>query len=412
MSDWTVVEDDIPDAEQMNSNSDWALVSEEENEQNPFMAFIDAINKRGDKYLAPIGAGALNAIPDIGANIGNLALKPLNAVFGTEMQIPRPHLERFLKEGYSPLAFAGGEIAAGLGPAAKMFSLLGKVPGLGASSGFTGNAIKGATLGGAIAPEGERKLGAALGAAGSLIPSAAQVTNKAVGENIVGNFKNLKNAFNKQYEDLFQEATKKGIKNIPHTISDDTIKLLSNASNSQKTERLLESFMREPSLKNSHDVQSSLGKIVNKLSKKAEISSLDNLEKKALKAAQKAQEDIRMSIYREMTKKGGLDLPFKYSDLNTRYAKQLGPYLDNPGIRKAALKPTTKGAISPSRLPEYLMGKQSDPFRAAVGHQYPNLETNRLLMSPLAKDLFMKALQGAGLGAGGYTGYEFLKRNF
>lgn len=401
MSDWEIISDGSnEDNDQISNAMDSQQAPEPGDNRSPLDWFNEEI---GDKRLAPLGAGFLNAPLSMAANVGNLALSPF-----TDKRIPQPELGQYLDPEHSKLNYAVGNLAGSLYPGAKAFGAAGKIPGLGKGSGFTGNAIKGAGLGAALSPEDSRGMGAALGGGLSLLPSIAGITSAGIGKNIIDSFKNLKKGFNKDYGNFFKKAGHLGVDRIPTKMTQSDVNLLGSYLPARQ-EKILAEALKSGSLKDMHEAQSAFGKVMEKLETKRSKSSLDPIDKKALDTATKLKDDIQLAINRELMKKGGLDLPFEYSNLSNRYKTEMGPYLDQPAIRAGAKSPTKKGYLNPSDVTAAIQGKEGTPFRNALGNEYPELEINKLLQSPLAKKILGVAATGAGLGGTAALGWDALK---
>ena len=139
-------------------------------------------------------------------------------------------------------------------------------------------------------------------------------------------------------------------------------------------------------------------------------------EHEALKSARKARESLQGEVYSNLLKEGGLDLPFKYSDVTERYKKQMVPYLENTAVRKASLKPGQKGYIKPERLPHKLTLEQSDALMAQLRN---NIEGTKKALNPYLKGkhplieanrILAPAIKYGTVGGIGYTGYNLIKK--
>ena len=276
---------------------------------------------------------------------------------------------------------------------------------------YLGNAVAGGGISYAFAPEELKNEAALVGAALPLATGAVKgainlpkVTNRAVGNEIVNDFKRIKAGFKKEYNDFFNEAERAGVDRVVTKVPRKDLKTLVK-SMSPKQEEILRKYLTNPSVRNAHDLQRVSGQLARRLEKKANIGSLEGNESDVLRAALKVQENVRTGMAKALMDKGGFDLPFKYMDITKRYGTDLGPYLDNKAIRKAALNPKKEGAINPSRLPAKLAHERSDPFHENFPGRYPNYEMNRFLASPLAKGI----LGGTVLGGSALKAYDLLK---
>lgn len=222
-------------------------------------------------------------------------------------------------------------------------------------------------------------VGSALYTGGRSLHGVAKgLTSKSIGNKIVEDFRKNKRLAEHKYGEVFKNAEKEGVNKIPLNLSTKDKKLFKE-NFSTKQEKLLQDLLANPTLKNTHEFKSNLKSLVRKLTTNEKTKGLDGTQRKALKVAEKTIEKIDQNILKAMTEKGPSKLPSQYEGANQWYAKEQGPYLDNPYIRRAELKPTEKGAIDPKRLPSKLALESGDPFRAAMGHKYPEMPINRAL---------------------------------
>lgn len=374
--------------------------------------FIDPYNKIADKYLAPIGAGALNAVPDIAANVGNLGLKGINKAAGTDFEIPRPHLERFLDPEHSKYSFLAGELLGGLGPAGKAASLIGKTPGLSKLPSLLRHPAQGAATGYAISPDEHRNMAAGIGAAGGLLSPFLALTNTAVAKRVVAVANKLQGKFEKQYNKILPEADAELSKvkptpepqktyeiehnsEIPLNVKENIIKPGQKIIGEKNMDALkrgsdfdtnvkIQDFLDRPAIETSHWAKSAVNELIRDLKHARVTRGLSTNEKEALKAAGRVKKDIQNYMDAQFKE---IDPRYKklYDDLTKDYKAKMVPYLQNKSIRQAREPITSEDYLEPGLLPAELAGKSGSSFRATRGHAHPELQLNRLLASPIVK---------------------------
>ena len=358
--------------------------------------FVDPFNKMiGEnpitkKYIEPFGAGALQTGTDMALSLANIPRQ----LAGKET-LEHPDFAQYLDPEHSRVANIAGSLSAGLlGGGAALGATQRMLPNLPGMAGYLTRALGGAGTGAALAEgmPGGRIAGAALG----LIPSGQAVTNRGVGERIVEGYRNTRDTFRREYGEIFRNAEREGVRRIPTSLSEREYAQLSQELPAA-TRRALTRWRQNPSFENSHWLQSDLNKYANKV---ANNLGAQSSVRNAGRIAGEFRDRMQRDIFNELAQNGGLDLLMDYSHIGRRYAQEMGPYLNTQSILNAAKRPTAKGAINPSRLPSKLQGQSGDAFRSALGHQYPELEINRMLADPIVKNILEKTAQGAALGGG------------
>lgn len=374
MSEWEVVQDGPQD--------EWEVVPEEEYKGllDQYGKYYDAFHKNiGQKYLAPWGASVLESIPNAAASVANVAYEPLSG--GQRI----PHLDlhnlefgdkRVLPKEYSELASILGSLSLPAVGFEKAVGSIKNIPNPKGISSYLANIGKGAATGYALGEddEGSRLVGALLGA---VAPMAHGILPSSVGNKVLENFKNVKQKFSKEYKSIFDSLNKEGIKKISHEITPKKIKEIESAG-FPKYRATIEKLKKSKNAKpeDLHKAQSDLGKIIQRLKESDAKKGLSFSERETLEKAENLKNSILNSLEEGMkgTKSGE-----SYKTISKRYAKEVVPYLEQPSVRRAALKPTQKGYINPERLPKKLNSETGDPFRNAFKGQYPELLLNKLL---------------------------------
>ena len=369
--------------------------------QSRFDDFSSALKN----YGASAGLGVADSLWNTGKSVGNLVLDPLSNITGRDLRLSRSEISnQLMPQGGSETArdigdFAGNFIPIGLG-----FQALGMVPRIGrALNNVGGSILKGAGLGYALGednPIGGREGAAKIGAALGPLSRIQEITDRGIGNRIVNDFRTLKRDFSREYNSIFREAESRGISSVRNPISDSMVNAITNSAPS-KVSRGLRNFQNNPTLSNAHQMQSDLGSYI---SKYQDRHGLTSIERRALRAAEQARDDLRFSINQSL-ERGGLTLRGRYQDVGQRYREEVVPYIENPWIRKAALRPGAKGYINPKRLTEKLGNQSSDAFMEIMGARYPGYPINRLL----SKNKYIgPALSGAGAATAGLYGYNKL----
>lgn len=361
MSDWEIASD-ITAADEWESVSSINPNKTQEDKQNWFWSGVNKINEVGDKYLAPIGGGALQGLTDVGTSVLNIphALGLPDA----EQKIEGPQLKQYLPErgGLQDVLFAGGEIASTLPFGGSMFKAAGKA--LPAAKGIKGvglEALKGGAVGAAISDEapGGRLAGAGLGGLGGAISS---LTPKSI-INKLSTEKSQKIAeFNKGYNELFGTAKNAGVESVK------TPKLnLSSISDyaTKKESKSLNKFLKNPTIENAHWAQSDLGKLARDLGDKKIKSGLTSTEKKSLEAIKDARKRIKGSVYTEL-RKNAPELIDDYASLTSRYAKEMVPF-----NRLQPLSSVEAGKIKPSTALNKI--SKNEEFMLSKGGEFPEI---------------------------------------
>ena len=371
------------------------------NDQGSFMKGVNAINYVGDNVLAPFAGGAVQTGGDIGASLGNLGLKPINALFGTDYNIPHPELRRhFNQGGMGDAAFFGGQLAGGLVPGA------GAIKGLQASrraGGYAGlgmQAAKGAGIGYATGedPEGERGLATALG---GLTGGASALTAGGIERRIMADRARQMNRHGEVYRDIFQSAENAGIRNPNVNINAENFDRVMKRVPEKYRERI-SNVRNNPTIEGLHEAQSDLGRWIRKVESSAEAKThtLPISQQRSLESAREIRRQIQDGITQSLAENGLLEESLLYPELTRSYAENVAPYFAK------AIGDVAQGAAKPNKLAERLI--KDEKFMMQLGRHYPELGINSALNSTMAR-----TAMGAGAGALGIPyGIRSIKNEF
>ena len=373
MSEWELVEESPQD--------EWEVVPEEQYNGllGQYGKYYDLFHKNiGQKYLAPWGASVLETLPNAAASLANAFIEPT-----TGKRIPHLNLHDFkigkesvLPEDYSELASILGNFTIPDAGFTKAFVAIKNIPNPKGVPSYLANIVKGAAAGYALGEdsEGSRLIATLLGAAA---PAALGITSSSVGNKVLENFKKVKQNFSKEYKSIFDSLNKEGIKRISHEITPKKIKEIESAGFPKyrnSLEKIKNSKNAAP--EDIHKAQSDLGKMIRRLKETDAKKGLSFSERETLEKVEKLKDSLVDSLEKGMK---GTKAAESYKTISKRYAKEVVPYLEQPGVRRASLKPTQKGYINPERLPKKLNSETGDPFRNAFKGQYPELLLNKLL---------------------------------
>jgi hypothetical protein len=365
---------------------------------------LDAFGSKMEQYGAPVAGGILQGAGSSAASIGNLALSPF-----TDKKIPHPDLKQYLEPGMATdIGFGLGELggyAMGGGAAAKLIGKGQQAAGLSGLTGKTGmlaDALKGFGAGAAISEDlfGGRALGGALGAAGAM---GSTLTNSGVGKKVMGSFGKAKNKFNKLYGSIWDMAKKEGIGTNMSVPSISINKIKKGAGGTKYTEALTK-FKNNPTLENAQKAQSDLGKLATHLDDMARTkpNKFSTRERDALDAALNAQKKIKGKMFEEMSKSKDGKLAKKYFETSKGYAKEVGPYLDNPIILKAEANNIPASKLGKALKNRELESTHKFMEKRGMGKEFPQVGASRAI-DPAIKGA-KKAAPYAGAVAAGALG--------
>lgn len=357
-------------------------------------------------HLPEFGAGVLQTMADLPISAANVGAHML----GTDTRFQHPDFRSMLNKEES----VGGDIASVLGnilggyggykKGVDVAQSLPKIPGYG---GLLDSVIKGTAVGGILGETGEggegRGLGAAIGAAFAPLDA---LTKSALGSRVAKDTAKLKSHFNNLYDAIFEKAANQGARgvrpppNLDYEGLSDFLK-----SDYRKT---LYKYLQNPTLKNSQDLQSDLGKFINDISVARKSGKVLGAGKNdAEQIAADLQKRLRGGIFTELNK-ASPDLGNEYLKTTFEYGEKLAPRLTG-GMQKHL-----SGDIKSGKLFDTLL--KNERFMKDIASEYPMLGTRQgleeALKNPLFKDMLLPIGKGAaGVGLAGYGLSHFLGNN-
>lgn len=358
-----------------------------------FMNVVRGINRFGDKYLNPVGAGVAQMLGDTSASLANLGLSPLSDIIGKDITVPHPELRNLVEDNgmLTSALFGAGQLAGGLVPFVGAEAALARLPML-AGKGLAKTGARGALAGAALSPDEESRmisslLGGSLGAAFA----SPRYLNSPIGKRIIQDAELTQKNLSNQFNNFFKQAKDAGVNKvtrraIPKQLFDDFSSMVP-----KKDRKSLNKFLQEPTLENAHWAQSDLASFIRKSSR----SPQNVAQTKAIDAAEEMAQRLRNAMDAQLKQAKRPELFNQYQNLRTTYREKMAPFMNSPAIRKARMQPGAEGYIMPKRLPAELMLKQNDAFREFAKQNYPELFVNRAFAGPIGKSL----LGLAGLGA-------------
>lgn len=193
------------------------------------------------------------------------------------------------------------------------------------------------------------------------------------------------------YGKLFEDAKKIGLKNAePSDLVYNQRKIITQNS-TPKHHRAYNEYLQNPTLENAHWAQSELGALERHLNKISDKNGLTPIQHKTLKAANKAREDIKKSMFSENGLGKSPALGERYNQLSEEYRKKVIPY-----TRLEELSDVEKGRMRPKSAIKSL--RNDEQFMIDLAKKYPGLA----LHSALAKKI--------GIGGIGLLGYDEIKK--
>lgn len=327
--------------------------------------FNQAIEQSG---LPAAGAHILSMPLHIAANIGDIPGQISNYAFGTN--VPRVSVP----EGIDPVTYTkqagleesptqraagtAGDLLSALLTGGATFKGASSALGLGETAPLSLRAGLGGALGAAESPRELRAVGAGIGAG---LPAAAGITKAAIGKSAGAMLSEGKQAYNKIYDSIFDEAqmiapnVKLRVPNSLQSISEDVKQIFQAAPGKQHAS--VQRFRNNPSLKNAHEAQSDLGKITRQLEAAQSKRNLTSTEQNAIMHARDLQKRIKGSIQLHFTNIGRPELAREYGAATQGYAKDVAP-LNIKEVRKllkgkAPAKDTKKAADTLLKSPAF-----------------------------------------------------------
>lgn len=241
---------------------------------------------------------------------------------------------------------------------------------------------------------GEEKPGDALlqgavpfvyGAGKALSPiNPMKLTQNSIIKNVLSKEALQKGVHEKMYTDLWNQAAKKGFKEVPYKPKLNDIQAIKKYS-TEKSYGSLDKYISNRSLSNAQKAQSDLGKLIRDYRKK---ESLTSEQKATYDAAVKIQKNIKDSMFKNKKGEVNTKLQKRYENITKSYGENVIPYSTSKPIKDFKNKDITK---------EQLINRLSTgKFAAKKGHEHRAIAIRKKLGNK-----YTPYGIGAGLGAGG-----------
>jgi hypothetical protein len=387
----------ISDSEQNHGN--------EEAKQNEQPGFLKSLGQGYMNYAKGAIKGMGQAAGDLGASAINWPISGIEHLSGHKLtHVPHPNL---LNENPESLSENIGQLAGQFGAALGLPGGAGMKAAQLANRGYEtllngrqlpliGKLLAGSVGGaaeGALGNEENRGTGAAIGSvigsAGHAIPSAIDFARSMSSNNIAKDIINVLNQQKSHFSDKFQNnlasAEQAGANKFLRS-EQINLPILKKAGEG-KNIYALEKYNANPTLRNAHDAQSDLGRIVRKYSD----STKGTLERDAYNLALRTRNRLLQRISASMEKAGVPHLADEYGNIRNEYGKLVGPYLNSPTVSKFTQK---NPSIRANKFADKLLEEENFVTRAGENHRgllrrerYNALKKNKLA-------------QGAALGLG------------
>jgi hypothetical protein len=211
-----------------------------------------------------------------------------------------------------------------------------------------------------------------------------KLTQGSIVRNVLSKEKLQKGIHEKMYNNLWDKAAKKGIKDVPYTPLASDVGAITKYTPEAK-HLALDNYIADRSLANAQKAQSELGQLIRNYNKK---DSLTEAEKLAHNAAIKVQKNIKDNMFKDSKGVVNTKLQDRYNKITESYGKNVIPYTKNKSIKEYKRKDITK---------EQLIDRLSrGPFAAKKGSEHRAIAIRKKLGNK-----YTPAGIGIGLGAGG-----------
>lgn len=188
----------------------------------------------------------------------------------------------------------------------------------------------------------------------------------------------------KMYNNLWDKAAKKGIRDVPYTPHLSDVEAITKYT-PEIRHTALNDYIANRSLGNAQKAQSELGQIIRNYNKK---ESLTEAEKASHKAAIKIQKNIKDNMFKDNKGIVNTKLQNRYNKITESYGKNVIPYTKNKDIKAYKRKDITKDQLI-NRL-------STGPFAAKKGHEHKAIAIRKMLSGKLTPFAI-----GAGVGVSG-----------
>lgn len=352
--------------------------------ESPTINNINRIGSNVGEYINPFIGGALQTGGDVGASLGNLALKPVNAVAGSNYKIHHPDLRQYQEPGlYNDIGFLTGQIGAGLvgggglGTGKGIVQALQKFARPQGKAGLASDVVKGAGAGYALGEneEGDRTLGTILG---GIAQPLSSITNSGITNRVLSDRARELKQHGSAYEKVFGAAEDAKTPFLGKNIMEMGDKSVENFHRLRERvpkdyREIIDKFLDDPSFKNTHDLQSKLGTFARNVEKnpKFKTNSLPPGLQKAYEAANDIRDALKKDISHSLASRGLIEESAMYPHITKSYAENAAPYFTKE------ISDVIKGVKHPHKLPKRL--RENEQFMIEMGDRYPELMLNKFL---------------------------------
>lgn len=380
------------------------LAQQNTRDVDPLMQSIIEGRKNQAEAIAPFAAPILGygqSMLNAPISLANLGLEQTNLGTIPYADVSQTLPDNMLAQG----SFLGGQIGGYMQP----YNILSKTANMARPGGVAGllyDALAGAGIGYGLGGEGGDVGRAISGVLGGVFTPITSLSAKKIADRVSARSKKLLTSFNKRYDRIIEGSQKAGASlsgKIPN-IEWAPLKAFTQSKWGKSVPR----FLKDPSIKNAHELQSDLGKFINNLEKRQASTGLSSTELQELNLAKDAQKRMRGSLFQELeaTEKG---LGKQYQSVTNDYADEMVPYL-NKNIKKYQKgEGKTKKKMTPERLVKKL--SSNEDLEAGVLPDFPEAKVRKAIIKMLPA-LAKYGLLGGGLIYGGgvlkdiFSGHE------
>lgn len=342
--------------------------------------------EKASEYLELPGAfagGAVQQGGDMFASLANLINKPINKVLGTNYHQAHPKIREQFDPGlFNDIAFGAGELTGGLvggggvGTGKGILQAVQKLARSGGLKGLGGDVLKGVGTGYALGEMNDEGEGRGIGALlGGIAQPLSSVTNRGITNRVLKDRESELARHGKTYEDIFNAGKKSGVQFNPRNLSSIPSKQIEGMIDRLPKDhrKIVEEFLKNPTIESSHKLQSDLGKYVRSIEgdKRFKTNSLPLNLQRAYEAANETRTALQNDIAESFGRKGLIEESLKYPAVTKSYAKNVAPY-DNKAIGDVIA-----GNKHPEKLAERL--RNDEQFMIAMGEKYPEIALNKHL---------------------------------
>lgn len=362
--------------------------------------------------LPALAGGLLQGAGDVGASLANIPLSVIGKEIGKNINIPHPNLGQYVDNSFpSKIAFGAGEIGSPLGVLGKVAGEVGKVGGLTENLSkipYLGRVIarpaEGAITGAAIGEndQGNRGMGAALGAGGNALMNIGKFIHSALPSQISNSVLKAKNfvqeKYSNLYDSLFDQAKDRGLGQSNVRVPKIDLDLIKDNA-TKKYWKSLEDFNSNPTLETAHLAQSDMGKYIRQMEKLQGNNALTSPQIKAYQEAINAQKKLRGTIFQSLTKNGEQDLANQYGNITQGYKRDVVPYITSKPITALQNKDINNETFA-NRI------VKNDKFRMSVGDKHPEIAAREFIDNIKNNKLLKYGIGSVAAGALAGMGYK------